>query len=80
MATPLGDRCHFHLFDSHLTLAASVTASHSVFVCHRYHKNGANASWVDLSVRPFYEQYIFPKLTANQSAVLVPGAFASDVR
>jgi len=34
---------------------------------------------VELYVRPFYEQYIFPKLTANQSAVLVPGGFALKV-
>jgi hypothetical protein len=47
--------------------------------CHRYHENGPNASWVELEVRPFYDTHIFPRLASNQSAALVPGAFASNV-
>ena len=44
-----------------------------------YHMNGYVEGWVNSSVRAYYEKHIFPNLTDSQRAVLVPGAFGSDV-
>lgn len=44
-----------------------------------YHTDGPEPGWVDSHVRKFYEQQIYPNLTGHQKALLVPGAFGSNV-
>eukprot|EP00045_Choanoeca_perplexa_P004108 m.35534 g.35534 ORF g.35534 m.35534 type:complete len:276 (+) comp12400_c0_seq3:58-885(+) len=56
----------------------SVPASLSWLSVDKYHEDGANKSWVELVVKPFYDNYVFPRLAPNQSVAIVPGAFSSD--
>ena len=44
-----------------------------------YHMNGKVDGWVIAHVKAYYEQWIFPRLGAEQRAALVPGAFGSNV-
>jgi hypothetical protein len=39
---------------------------------------GPSASFVHDYVQAFYEQYVYPKMTPEQQAVLVPGSFGSN--
>ena len=41
--------------------------------------NGLVEGWVDAYVRSFYNSWVFPNLTSQQSVVLVPGSFGSNV-
>ena len=49
------------------------------FSIDEYHMDGPEPGWVNRTVRKFYEDHIYPNLTAHQKALLVPGAFASNV-
>ncbi len=43
-----------------------------------YHFGGNDAKFVNQTVKPWYEQYVFPKMDFSyQSALCVPGSFAS---
>jgi hypothetical protein len=44
-----------------------------------YHTDGPEPGWVASHVRRFYEQQIYPNLTSHQKALVVPGAFGSNV-
>lgn len=44
-----------------------------------YHMDGEVDGWVDTWVRGYYEKWIYPNMTADQHAILVPGSFGSDV-
>eukprot|EP01046_Picozoa_sp_COSAG06_P013804 COSAG06_NODE_841_length_11989_cov_4.537763_16_plen_456_part_00 len=44
-----------------------------------YHTDGPQQGWVTSHVRKFYQEQIYPNLTAGQRALLVPGAFGSNV-
>jgi hypothetical protein len=57
----------------------SIPAALDWFSTDIYHMDGVVTGWVDRWVRSFYDQYIFPHLTPNQSVILVPGSFGSDV-
>jgi hypothetical protein len=61
------------------TVVYTIPAALDWFSTDIYHMNGTEDGWVNNNVRSFYEEWIFPNLTASQRAVLVPGSFGSNV-
>jgi hypothetical protein len=63
----------------HKNINYTIPEALDVFSTDIYHTDGAVAGWVESHVKTFYETYIFPRLGASQSVMLVPGSFGSDV-
>eukprot|EP01062_Namystynia_karyoxenos_P023764 TRINITY_DN19209_c0_g1_i1.p1 TRINITY_DN19209_c0_g1~~TRINITY_DN19209_c0_g1_i1.p1 ORF type:complete len:311 (+),score=70.04 TRINITY_DN19209_c0_g1_i1:96-1028(+) len=61
------------------TVDFSIPASLDWFSVDIYHMDGIVQGWVDAYVKRFYDQYIFPHLSKEQSVMLVPGSFGSNV-
>lgn len=70
---PMQDSCHNDVSD--------YTVPHALdwMSVDQYHMDGYVDGWVDMYPRAFYDRHIFPNLTTQQSAVLVPGSFGSHV-
>ena len=57
----------------------TIPKSLSWFSVDCYHMDGLVEGWVDRWVRTLYTEHIYPRLGAEQKALLVPGSFGSDV-
>jgi hypothetical protein len=57
----------------------TIPASLDWFSIDQYHMDGPVDGWVDKHPRAWYEQNIYPNMTADQKVILVPGAFGSHV-
>jgi len=71
-------QCH-HIISPNATFEYKIPTALDWFSIDMYHMNGVVEGWVKDQVRDFYDRHIFPNLTLHQRAVLVPGAFGSNV-
>jgi len=63
----------------HKGLNVTVPTALDIFSTDIYHMDGKVDGWVEATVRPFYQTYIYPKLRSGQQVMLVPGSFGSNV-
>jgi hypothetical protein len=57
----------------------TIPAALDWFSIDQYHMDGYVEGWVDAHPKLWYETNIYPNMTSNQKALLVPGSFGSNV-